>query len=207
MMLRFPEEVVRNVYIEAFCSKYGVDQAAFVKMVNRMGASVDPLQLQKNSESFETPARADKTPKKKVTADDAAQSAQMHLMTWIVEMPGLMRSLKDLISAEDFDDPLYRRVYEMLSEEYEKTGQMTPARLLSSFEEIEDQQKIAALLNTRTETDDEPGAKEKALTELVVRIKRNTLDKKIRSASTGEALQQFILERNKLQKIHISLPR
>ena len=134
-------------------------------------------------------------------------SAQMHLMTWIVEMPALMDKLKGLISEEDFDDPLYRKVFEMLSEEYRKTGQMTPARLLSAFEEIEDQQKIAALLNTRTETDDDPGAKEKALTELVIRIKRHTLDKKIRSASTGEALQQLILERNKLQKLTISLPR
>ena len=207
MMLRFPEEVVRNVYIEAFCSKYGVDPSAFVKMVNRLGASMDPLQLQKAATPAEDMQRPGKEAKKKVTADDAVVSAQMHLMTWIVEMPALMDKLKELISEEDFDDPLYRKVFEMLSEEYRKTGQMTPARLLSAFEEIEDQQKIAALLNTRTETDDDPGAKEKALTELVIRIKRHTLDKKIRSASTGEALQQLILERNKLQKLTISLPR
>ena len=205
MMLRFPEEVVRNVYIEAFCSKYGVDQAAFVKMVNRLGASVDPLKLQKDREETDEPQRTGPSVKKKVHADDALVSAQKHLMTWIVEVPELMDKLKGLISEEDFDDPLYRKVYEMLSDEYEQTKKMTPARLLSAFEELEDQQKIAALLNTGTETDDEPGAREKALTELVVRIKRHTLDKKIRGASTGEALQQLILERNKLQKLHISL--
>ena len=202
MMLRFPEEVVRNVYIDAFCSRYGVDKSSFTKMVNRLGASIDPLQLEPAGEKDREiwPEVSGKKEK-----EDAAMTAQKHLMTWIVEHPELMNQLDGVISEDDFEDALYKTVFRMLTEEYRESSKMTPARLLSAFEDVEDQKKIAALLNTQTETADDAASKEKTLTELVTRIRRHTLDKQAREAVTGEALQQIIKERNKLQTLRISV--
>ncbi len=202
MMLRFPEEVVRNVYIDAFCSRYGVDKSSFTKMVNRLGASIDPLKLEPAGEK-DREIRPEVSGKK--AKEDAAMTAQKHLMTWIVEHPELMNQLDGVISEDDFEDALYKTVFRMLTEEYRESSKMTPARLLSAFEDVEDQKKIAALLNTQTETADDAASKEKTLTELVTRIRRHTLDKQAREAVTGEALQQIIKERNKLQTLRISV--
>ncbi len=205
MMLRFPEEVVRSVYIDAFCSRYSVDKKSFTKMVNSLGATIDPLQLEKTREETEARQEIQPAPVVRNAKEDAALAAQKHLMTWIVETPSLMKQLDGVISEDDFEDPLFKTVFRMLSDEYRESGKMTPARLLSAFEDVEEQKKIAALLNTQTVTEDDTASKEKTLTELVTRIRRHTLDREAREAVTGEALQKIIKERNKLQTLRISL--
>jgi DNA primase len=113
--------------------------------------------------------------------------------------------LDGIISADDFEEPIFHQAASLVFEEYRQTGHVTPARILNQFEEKEDQKTVAALFNTKLKTDDDPAIREKALNETVIRIRRHSLEQAGRKVKDVAELQKIIQEKAKLQKLHLSL--
>ena len=132
-------------------------------------------------------------------------TAQKLFLTWLIEDPSLYDKIKDYIDEDDFEDPLYHKAATLVFEELKVTGQVTPARILNQFEDVEEQKTAASLFNTKLKTDDDPAIREKALNETVKRIKKNSLELKSRSVREISDLQKIIQEKAKLQKLYISL--
>ena len=202
-LLQFPQELERNIYIDAIAGHYGIASEELKRMVNSFGASMSREQVEEaiyqQQEQEEMPV------KKRAEKENSVLTAQKLFLTWLIEDPSLYDKIKDYIDEDDFEDPLYHKAATLVFEELKVTGQVTPARILNQFEDVEEQKTAASLFNTKLKTDDDPAIREKALNETVKRIKKNSLDLKSRSVREISDLQKIIQEKAKLQKLYISL--
>ena len=202
-LLQFPQELERNIYIDAIAGRYGIASEELKRMVNSFGASMSREQVEEaiyqQQEQEEMPV------KKRAEKENSVLTAQKLFLTWLIEDPSLYDKIKDYIDEDDFEDPLYHKAATLVFEELKVTGQVTPARILNQFEDVEEQKTAASLFNTKLKTDDDPAIREKALNETVKRIKKNSLELKSRSVREISDLQKIIQEKAKFQKLYISL--
>ena len=202
-LLEFPQELERNIYIDAIAGRYGIASEELKRMVNSFGASMSREQVE--AAIYQQQEREEMPAKKRVEKEDSVLTAQKFFLTWLIEEPSIYDKTKDYINEDDFVEPLYHHVAALVFEELRATGQVMPARILNQFEDVEEQKTAAALFNTRLKTDDDPAVREKALNETVKRIKKNSLELKSRSVREIADLQKIIKEKAQLQKLYISL--
>lgn len=202
-LLEFPQELERNIYIDAIAGRYGIASEELKRMVNSFGASMSREQVE--AAIYQQQEREEMPAKKRVEKEDSVLTAQKFFLTWLIEEPSIYDKTKDYINEDDFVEPLYHHVAALVFEELRATGQVMPARILNQFEDVEEQKTVASLFNTRLKTDDDPAVREKALNETVKRIKKNSLELKSRSVREIADLQKIIKEKAQLQKLYISL--
>ena len=202
-LLEFPQELERNIYIDAIAGRYGIASEELKRMVNSFGASMSREQVE--AAIYQRQEREEMPAKKRVEKEDSVLTAQKFFLTWLIEEPSIYDKTKDYINEDDFVEPLYHHVAALVFEELRATGQVMPARILNQFEDVEEQKTAASLFNTRLKTDDDPAVREKALNEPVKRIKKNSLELKSRSVREIADLQKIIKEKAQLQKLYISL--
>ena len=202
-LLEFPQELERNIYIDAIAGRYGIASEELKRMVNSFGASMSREQVE--AAIYQQQEREEMPAKKRVEKEDSVLTAQKFFLTWLIEEPSIYDKTKDYINEDDFVEPLYHHVAALVFEELRATGQVMPARILNQFEDVEEQKTAASLFNTRLKTDDDPAVREKALNETVTRIKKNSLELKSRSVREIADLQKIIKEKAQLQKLYISL--
>ena len=202
-LLEFPQELERNIYIDAIAGRYGIASEELKRMVNSFGASMSREQVE--AAIYQQQEREEMPAKKRVEKEDSVLTAQKFFLTWLIGEPSIYDKTKDYINEDDFVEPLYHHVAALVFEELRATGQVMPARILNQFEDVEEQKTAASLFNTRLKTDDDPAVREKALNETVKRIKKNSLELKSRSVREIADLQKIIKEKAQLQKLYISL--
>lgn len=202
-LLEFPQELERNIYIDAIAGRYGIASEELKRMVNSFGASMSREQVE--AAIYQQQEREEMPAKKRVEKEDSVLTAQKFFLTWLIEEPSIYDKTKDYINEDDFVEPLYHHVAALVFEELRATGQVMPARILNQFEDVEEQKTAASLFNTRLKTDDDPAVREKALNETVKRIKKSSLELKSRSVREIADLQKIIKEKAQLQKLYISL--
>lgn len=144
-------------------------------------------------------------PGKKRDKEEGIRRSERLLLTWLIEEPSLFDRISGIIGPEDFVKPLYRQAAEAVFEGHE-TGEVNPAAILNRF--IDDEgsyREVAALFNATLEESLSNEEQKKAFSETVKRIKKNSLDYRIRQASDLEELQRLIREQADLAGLHISL--
>ncbi|MBO5303179.1 MAG: DNA primase [Lachnospiraceae bacterium] len=200
-LLGFTEELERDNYIEAVAVKYQMGFENLRKLVLHMGTKggIAAPRAQLKSGIHEN--------KKK---EDGMKQSQKLLLTWLIEDTRLFVVISRYISAADFTEEIYRKVAEILFSQYENTGAVNPAQIISMFENEEDQREIASLFNAHIRNIETKADMEKALKETVVRIKQNSISH--RSANLGPTdlagLQQLVADKRQLEqleKLHISI--
>ena len=198
-LLEFPDELERNVYIEAVSREFMIPQDSLSKMVIK-------LALTYKGEGMERPVDEDVPDRKaaKKQQDDGTRQAQKLLLTWLIEEEDIYEKIKNIISEKDFIEPLYHTVANMLFEQL-REGNINPARILNQFTDEEEHRQAAELFNTSLREEMNHEEKEKALNEMVKKVKKNSLDYEGRTVTDMAQLQQIIEEQKKLQKIRISL--
>lgn len=196
-LLVFTEEIERNNYIEAMDRKYHVGFDNLRKLVNHYGATLVPTQT--------VVKKVQERSNKRVTAEDSMKQASKLLLTWMIEDTRLFQKLNGVISEKDFDGELYQTVARMLFQQYKEQGQVIPAKIINQFESKEEQSEVASLFSTTFQEEMSMLEKEKALNDLVYRIKKYSLDLRSRNVTDIEQMQSLIKEQVDLQKLHISL--
>lgn len=199
-LLEFPDELERNVYIEAVSREFMIPQDSLSKMVIKLALSYkgEGYKRQENDEISE------KRELSKKHTDDGIKQAQKMLLTWLIEDDGIYEKIKKIISERDFIEPLYRTVAGMLFEQL-REGKINPARILNQFIDEEEHRQAAELFNTSLREEMSHDEREKALNEMVKKVKQNSLEHTGRNVSDVSELQTILEEQKKLQKIRISL--
>ena len=109
------------------------------------------------------------------------------------------------MDAEDFKEPLYHQVAQMVFEDHEK-GNLNPAAILSHFINDEEQYKeAAALFNASLQESLNNEEQKKAFLETVLKVKKNSLDEASRRATDIGQLQQIIREQAALKTLKITI--
>lgn len=117
----------------------------------------------------------------------------------------LLKKIRPWLGWEDFVHPVYQKVCRAVYEAIETAGEIVPGKIISLFQEKEEQNLAAAIFNSDIAGIEDKNAREKALTETVVRIKRYHLDELSRRTQDLADLQKIIRMKSDLQNLHISL--
>jgi len=198
-LLNFDQELERNNYIEAIARKYSISFENLQKLVNRYGLTLPEREVhmeerpvaRRESESIQYP--------------EALLASQKLLLTWLVNDVSLFKKIKPWLGWEDFVHPVYQTVCRAVYEAIETTGQIVPGQIINLFQEKEEQKLVAGIFNSDIAGIEDKNAREKALTETVVRIKRYHLDELSRRTQDLAELQKIIRMKSDLQNLHISL--
>jgi DNA primase len=191
-----PEILERNNYIDATANEYFMSARELSKLVDRYGSMAGFEQKKEEPVSREK-ARKDK--------EDAKKQPQKLLLTWYVNRPELFEKLKDYIGPEDFVEPLYHSVAIMLFDQYEKEKKVTPAKIISQFPDAQAQTEVAALFNARLNVAPLPKDNEKMITDIVKKVKSNSIEEEMNRSSDIVKWQELIQKKTELQKLHIFL--
>jgi DNA primase len=198
-LLNFDQELERNNYIEAVARKYGISFADLQKLVNRYGLTVP--EREKVREERPTFRRENDS----ADYPEALLAAQKLLLTWIVNDTSLLKKIKPHLGWEDFVHPVYQKVCRAVYESIETTGSIVPGQIINLFQEKDEQNLVASIFNSDIAGISDKNAREKALTETVVRIKKYRLDELSRKTQDLSQLQGIIRMKSDLQNLHISL--
>lgn len=194
-LLSFTVELERTNYMEAVCREHRIDFGEMKKLVNSLGARLAPAQS-----AYEPPKSTSKKPDK----EEGIQKAERLLLTWITEEPSVYEKIADIITAEDFSKPLYKKAAALIIEQA-KAGSVNPGQILNGFINDEEEYKeAAALFQMKLPVEPSGQERSRAFTEAVVRVKRNSLEQASRSADITR-LQEIVKALNALQKVQITL--
>ena len=202
-MLRFEDEIERNNYIQAVADSYRIEPENLRKMVNRMAMQGVGIQ-----ESMK-PKSGQNRPREK---QDGYEMSQKLMLTWLTSYPEIFGQVSQYISPDDFTNPLYHTVAEMLYRQY-SDGELNPARLLNNFTDSDEQKEVAAVFNARIplETEEE---RKKALLDVICRLKENSIAHRTAQLAPTDmkGLMELMESKKKLedlkagrQYLHISL--
>lgn len=204
-LLEFPDELERNVYIEAVSKEFMIPFESLDKMVKKLALSYSGEGYTDRYNENEVNEEIERDLKKsKKHLEDGVKQAQKILLTWLIEDENIYGKIKDIISEKDFVEPLYYMVAKMLFEQLE-SGAINPAKILNQFTEEDEHIEAAELFNTSLREEMSSQEKEKALNDTVYKVKKNSLDYASRNAKEVSELQEIINEQKKLQKIRIIL--
>ena len=200
-LLEFPEALERDNYIRAVAQAQFIPYEDLKRLVNHMGmqAGIQPARTSKTSGDG---YGRDTDSRKKKEKDDGIRRSQRLLLTWLIERPELFEKIKGIVDAEDFKEPLYHQVAQMVFEGHEK-GNLNPAAILNHFINDEEQYKeAAALFNASLQESLNNEEQKKAFLETVLKVKKNSLDEASRRATE---LQQIIREQAALKTLKITI--
>ena len=195
----FSEEVERENYIEAVAEKYHIGFENLRKLVLSYAAQT----------GLAVPAARPKSGiQSKQDPEENKRKPQRLLLTWLVEEPAAYQKIKKYISPSDFTEDLYKKVAEKLFAELEE-GTLNPAAIISLFTDEEEQRRVAGLFNTKLQELSTKAEQEKAFHDIVVAVKRNSLDYFFSQLGTDVLALNQVIEGKKaleeLSKTHISL--
>ena len=213
-------------FIEMACDKY---HFGYDEMCKSVAAFANKQEMNAGLIKKREPEIAIKQEKK----DEPLLKNQKILLTWLVDEPHLYGKIKKYISPEDFAEGIHQKAATKLFEALEAGQAVSPSAIMTTLQADEeaaedDQKEIAALFCTKIsdhlrkvqgigEVDIEDAAtefdtkaeKEKALHDIIMSIKRASLQAYMEKGGGDKDVFAHILEAKKalqeLQKTHISL--
>ncbi len=195
----FTEEVERENYIEAVAEKYHIGFENLRKLVFTYAAQTGMAS---------SAVRPKSGVRKKSGPEENVKKTQRLLLTWLVEEPAIYGKIKKYISPEDFTGDLYKKIAVKFFEDLE-AGAFNPAAIISLFTEEEEQREAAGVFNTKIRQPGTRAEQEKALHDILVAVKRNSLAYASSQPGTDIFALNRVIEGKKaleeLSKTHISL--
>lgn len=202
-LLVFRDNIERNNYLETVATNYFVNKDDLnnlvIKYAQQGGLMRDTSDDEPRGRNQE-PGSLRKDVKKE--QDDGIKKAQRMLLTWLIEDDRLFKPVSKYITPLDFTEGLYYQVAVMLFEQLEE-GKLNPAKIISSFDDDESHSEVARLFNTELPDELTKAERQKAIDEIVYKVKKNSIDKMSLAADDIGKLQELIKEQNMLNNLHI----
>lgn len=201
-LLVFEDKIQRDNYLEAVAARYNIKTEDLRQLVVRYGNQM-PSGYQEVME--ERQQERIRKGKKKETREGISYSYRL-LLSWLIEEPKLFVQIREWIKPEDFEEGLYRTVAKELYDQLDR-GDLEPARIIGHFEEVEDQNKVAAMFQTSFGSKIENDEKKKAITDLILKIKEHSIERQAGQITDLNELQKLVQQKKMLQgavNLHIS---
>lgn len=192
-LMQFPDEIERENYLAAICDKYTIGIENLRKLVASNAA--------KNGGEYK-PVERPKPTVQKADQTSNVKNVQRLLLTWISDEPGIYGKIKEYISADDFTDELSNKVAARLFSDLD-AGAMNLGAIIDMFgDEPSEQAEVAAMFNTGLVEVTQKAEREKALRDLVVAVKKNSMEVMASKPDrTMEDMMKDIENRKALEKL------
>lgn len=194
-LLYFSEELERNFYLDAVAKTYNIDAMLLQKLVNKFGSQFYGKDATRKPVFSQVKGRKN--------TDDGITKIQKLLITWITEDISLFNKLKGLLQPEDFIEGIYNDVARLVFDEYEKAGEVIPAKIISCFQSIEEQTEAASVFSAGLLGEMQESDRQKALFDTLYRLKEESLNRQSLKAiekNDTELLQNTIRQKVDLKK-------
>ena len=192
----------RDNYIEAIANQYFIDKKKLTDSVNRYGKYQMERKQYQEAVQEETPQDT----RRRERLEERKQQPQRLLLTWLVNYPAqLFPQLREKITPEDFVDEPYHRLAEQLFEQYETTGAVNPALLINQYEDMEEQIRVASVLQTTLQIEPSPEDNSLIITEIVQKVKEESIKNQLAHLQDYSKLQDLISQRGQIPNWNISL--
>ncbi|MDO5410377.1 MAG: DNA primase [Lachnospiraceae bacterium] len=202
-LLEFEEEMERSNYIEAVALAYDMNAAGLRRKVNQMGANLLPGETWNSQVDEAEQKRREEKKRRKDTSD---KKAQRMLLAWLCAYPAVYGQVKTLVTPDDFTQPGYRRLAQLIYERLENSEEINPSELTNHFINDEQEYKmISEIFHTGLGESVTKEEKEKIFTDLVRKVKSDSLRLAGRDASDLMAFQEIVKTQELLRRLHISL--
>ena len=195
MILDFNDEIERENYIDSVCGIFKIPKDGLTKLVKKTGLTYVGKEEKESHEDYR---------EKKQKKEDASMQAQRILLASVLDKTDWFNKVAKVISPDDFIDDFYRKVASLFWEQMEN-GEANPAKIMNYFTDEAEHKMVAELFVSPIRANLDLAEQEKAINDAVLKIKKESLDKKAAEASDIAQLQQIIKEQSMLQKIHVSL--
>ncbi len=185
-MLEITNELERSTYEEAFAKHYKVDFKKFHELVidkARREGPRKPSYRTDEAERFPNKKTESAAEKKK---DDKILQPQRLLLTCLSDNPALYAKISQVLDISDYSEGIYRKVAELAYGFCRDSGSVNPARIVSCFEEKEEQEKVGAIFQTNLPGEVNDAERAKAIEDTVRKIKLNSLEEKLNAAIAAE---------------------
>lgn len=200
-LLVFEDKVQRENYIEALAAKYSIRKEDLKSLVvtygNKYPEGIHENEVNEKNDNI----------RKRINEDKGITYSYRILLSWLIERPDIYNDVSKIIKPSDFYEEPYHEVASMLYSQFEE-GEIIPARIINHFQELDEQNMVADMFQTSFSSEMNDEEQEKALNELVIKIKEYSIDKRTRELKDLNELQNIIMEKKELQtpeKLHIYL--
>lgn len=202
-LLEFPEALERDNYTQAVAKEHFIPYEDLRRLVNRLGNQLGGASVRPQGGAYG--GEQQREPRKKKEKEDGIRQSQRLLLTWLIERPQLFAKIEGIVGPDDFKEPLYHQVAEMVFDGHAQ-GDVNPAGILNHFINDEEQYKeVAALFHASLKESLNNEEQQKAFSETVLRVRKNSLDIASRNATDIGELQQIIKEQAALKTLQITI--
>jgi DNA primase len=122
----------------------------------------------------------------------------------MVNEPYLFESLSEVVTEEDFTADIIKDVAVQVFKQFRESGAVNPASILNLYDEAESQEKVSGIFTKELEFDMTPSVLEKALTDLIIKIKSGNIDRQLKEGS-GMSTIELAKKKSEIKKIKIHI--
>jgi len=189
------EKIEDGIEREVFVNKIAVDLKISSKSIQ------GEIEKEEEIEKKQNKYKEDK--KEEVVKKVIHRDVYDEFFNIIVGSKEIFESVKDHVTELDFEDEFYRKLYEIIKDAFKVSNYINIAEIADYFNDKEEQKAVIAISNKELLYPGKPEL-EKGLTQVVINIKKDSIDEKIKSADGEERLALTIMKNN-LKKIKINL--
>lgn len=200
-LLVFEDRIQRDSYMEAVAAEYGIRTEDLRALVVQYGTQM-PEGYQEVMQKRQQESRQEK----KRTSSEGITYSYKLLLSWLGEVPELYPQISQWIAPEDFLDETYQSVASMLYKQLDQ-GEANPAAIIGHFQDAGQQKLAAEMFQTGFGQEMGREEKEKAIQDLVIKIKDYSLEKQMEQNTDIRQLQSMVSQKKELHKtvkLHIS---
>ena len=198
MFLRFGEKLERDNYIKAVCNAFVIPLEGMQQMVANIGNKrglVNGVGLRQ-----EFIVKTNKRPKK----ESGVRQAEKLLLTWLINDVTIVDKISSVIKPKDFIDPLLNSVATKLYDQI-NSGNPNPALIVGDYTDETEASVVADLFSSDLDDNLNKQEMERALNDIVKKVKKNSLDTEFKTTTDATRMQQIMQEQVKLNEINIKL--
>ena len=192
----FGEELERNNYIEAVSREFSIDRKQLADLVTKM------LYKPKKATSYDK--EIDNRNKMVDEEDDAILTSQRLLLTWLIEEPVIYDKIIKYVNSTDFTDEFYKDVADKVFKQFAE-GKVNPVLIINSYEDEQMHKKVTRIFNSELNSELNDKEREKALNEIVINIKLNSIRNKQSTTTDLNEYQMLMNLEEEIKNINIKL--
>ncbi len=184
----------RYNYIESVSGKYMLNKDELSKLVTAAGMAG----------SYEQEPQVVRRDRERLQSINPAEEDQKYLLTMMVNEPYLFDKLSGIVSEEDFTIGIIQDVAARVYKQYRETGAVSPASILNVYDDTEAQELVSSVFTKELGFDMTPSVLEKALTDLIIKIKTANIDSQLKSASGMNSIE-LARKKNAVRRLKVKL--
>ncbi len=188
------DELGRDNYISAVASKYSIKE----EVLRRAVALSQERSVRESLPERRKPSFARQSDVKDESA--GTEKAEKYLLTWMSEDRRVYDAVRPYLEVEDYSEGVVRDMAAGIYSGYER-GDPKIADILTRFAENDNAAEAAGIISERIDAIESDADRQRALTDLVIKIKKTALERRKNEEDGSDPLKKAVEEKKAFEKL------